>query len=71
MSSIHTSAVFVQAGEHDDTDKASSTESWPSSLFEYGSGLYWQFLHALLDGLNDYEHRQEGYGHATTPLPAA
>ena len=69
MPSIPRIGSASQAGESQ--DKPSSVTSFPAQLFEYGSGLYWQFIQALLEGLDDYDRREGGATHAPSPLPAA
>jgi hypothetical protein len=71
MPSIHRFAPSTQASENPGKPPLSAATSFPSQLFEYGSGLYWQFIQALLDGLDDYERREGGSSHASSPLPAA
>jgi len=45
--------------------------SFPVQAFGFGSGRYFAFLEALLDGLLEYETSVGGSGYAPEPLPAA
>jgi hypothetical protein len=46
--------------------------SFPTRAFGYGTGRYWSFMQALVDGLRAYDALRMGGGkHAGQPIPAA